>query len=201
MYTLYYLPGACSLATQVILRELDQPFELINKMTVGSISEVNPANSVPTLLHNESVLTEGAAIMWHLLNTYPSPFMPTDTNNQQKALTDIMFANATMHPAYGRLFFLNQHATESEPLFPLFSAAAQEISRLWHIVELRLQSQPYLGGDEVSAADIMLTVYAQWGALFPVDIQLGPNTQAMLARVQSRPSFIASVNAEQQNSQ
>ena len=36
MYTLYFLPSACSLATQAILNELNQPVELIHKGEAGN---------------------------------------------------------------------------------------------------------------------------------------------------------------------
>ena len=37
MYTLYFLPSACSLTTQAILNELNQPVALIHKGEAGSL--------------------------------------------------------------------------------------------------------------------------------------------------------------------
>ncbi len=50
MYTLYYLPDACPLATQVVLHELDQPVEIINMQTVENFSAINPVGTVPVLV-------------------------------------------------------------------------------------------------------------------------------------------------------
>ena len=37
MYTLYFLPGTCSLATQATLYKLIQPVELIHKGEAGNL--------------------------------------------------------------------------------------------------------------------------------------------------------------------
>lgn len=194
MYSLYFLPGACSLATQVVLRELDQPFELIHRDKQANFSNINPVNAVPALVEGEKIYTEGAAIIWHLLTEHPSALMPEDRDS---ALMDIMFANATMHPAYGRLFFLSQHDDAANRFSDLFESAAQAITALWRVVESRLQNQPFLGGEKASAADIMLAVYARWGGMFPVDIHMGPKTLSMLDHIYSSPSFVAALEAEQ----
>ncbi len=197
MYTLYYLPDACSLATQVVLRELQQPVTLINKQQVDNFSEINPAGVVPVLLDGEQVLLEGAAVMLHILNKHPNALMPSSAEGQQQALQDIMFANASMHPAYGRLFFLAGTDVDASVRQGLMEKAAEEVSRLWAVVEQRLQQQRFLGGEQLSAADIMLAVYSRWSAAFPVDIVIGPNTQAMLQHVIDRPTFQQALRAEQ----
>ena len=58
----------------------------------------------------------------------------------------------------------------------------------------------FRGGDQASAADIMLTVYSRWGASFPVDILLGHSTQKMLEAVQAMPNFQRALSAEQSQS-
>lgn len=131
--------------------------------------------------------------MWHLLNTHPSALL--NPNAKHTALEHIMFANATMHPAYGRLFFLSQ---QPEQHATLMQSAANAITKLWAVVETKLVDQPYLGGHSVSAGDIMLAVYARWGQMFDVDIEIGPNCQRMIAAVQARDSFQAAIAAEQQ---
>lgn len=201
MYTLYFVPGACSLATQVVLRELEQPVSLVHKARAEDFTAINPVGTVPVLASGDQVYTEGAAIMWYLLNRHPSSLLPQGEPARQQALTDIMFANATLHPAYGRLFFLSQNAKDDEQGAALMEAAAREVSRLWRIVETRLQSSPYLSGEDVSAADIMLAVYSRWGQFFSVDIEIGPKSRQMIERVLERPSFVASLAAEQACSQ
>ena len=199
MYKLYFSPGACSLATQVVLRELSQPVELINKQSVENFDEINPVGVVPLLLDGQLKLKEGAAIMLYLLEKHPNSMLPKSGELRQLAIQDIMFANATMHPAYGRLFFIERSiASELDKNAKLaaFNAAADAINQLWGVVETRLVEQDYLGGTTPSAADIMLAVYARWGEFFPVDIKIGKRTQAMLNKVQSMTSFQQSIDAE-----
>lgn len=196
MYTLYFLPGACSLATQVILRELNQPFELVHRQDAPHFSELNPAGTVPVLTHGRQVYNEGAAIVLELLQAHENPFGVGANGVSQTVLENILFANATMHPAYGRLFFIDQAIANPEAKLQAFNAAAQKINALWAVVEKKLNDRSFLGGETLSPADILLAVYSRWGAFFPVDISIGASTEAMLSRVISRESFQLALKAE-----
>jgi len=194
MYTLYYMQGACSLATQVVLHELDQNVKIIDKNNVKDFSEINPVGTVPVLINGDKTLTEGAAIILHLLNKHENSLFPDDNDKQQKAIEDIMFANATMHPAYSKLFFIAQNISDENAKLEAFNAAAKNINDLWQVVENKLER---LGAYTLSAADIMLAVYATWGQYFPVELIFGERTTKMLTTVQSMASFKKSVQAEQ----
>jgi glutathione S-transferase len=200
MYNLYFSPGACSLAVQVVLRELGQPFELINKASVANYQQINAVGAVPALEVDGTVLTEGAAIILYLLHKHANDLLPDEASARQQAIQQLMFANATVHPAYGKLFFLNSQLADGAVKQQLLRAAAEQISKLWQLVETRLQSQPYLGGQHYSAADILLAVYAGWGQFFPVTIDIGLRAQAMIDKVRALPGYQAAVAAEQQAS-
>lgn len=200
MYTLYYLPGACSLATQVVLHELDQAVEIIDKQQVDNFAAINPVGTVPVLVDNGNTRREGAAVILYLLNKHQNTMLPAIGAARDIAIQDIMFANATMHPAYSRLFFIAQNISDEQAKQSAFEVAAQAINSLWQVVEQQLENQAFLGGEQPSAADIMLAVYSRWGASFPVDILLGHNTQKMLDAVQAMPNFQRALAAEQRQS-
>ncbi len=197
MYTLYFLPDACSLATQVILNELDQPVEIIHQQSVANFSVINPVGTVPVLIDGDVVKTEGAAVILYLLNKHQNALLPTSGEAYERGVENIMFANATMHPAYSRLFFIAQYIADESVKQLAFEAATAAINHLWQVVENKLTMQPYLSGNKPSAADIMLAVYSRWGASFPVQISLGKNTQKMLSAVQALPSFQLALANEQ----
>lgn len=204
MYTLYYSPSACSLATQVVLHELGQDVEIINVDTVENFKSINPVGAVPVLIEEtqgqKKIYTEGAAIMLHLLNHHQNTLLPKDGDGRYRAIENMLFANATMHPAYGRLFFITQNIEDQVAKNTALKAAANILSNLWQVVEDKLAEQPasenYLGGKQVSAADIMLTVYSRWGASFPVNITMGTRTQKMIESVLEMPSFKRALAAE-----
>jgi len=196
MYTLYYMPSACSLATHVVLRELGQDVNLIDREQASNFSDINPVGSVPVLTDGDNTLTEGVAILMHLFDKHKSSMLPEESAARQKAIRDILFANATMHPAYGKLFFIGQRISDESAKTEAYTAAAEAINNLWNVVEGRLNDGTFLGGDTPSAADIMLTVYSRWGAYHPVDITFGPKTTKLLAAVQDMPNFKKSVEAE-----
>ena len=96
MYTLYYLTGACSLATQVVLNELGQSVTIIDKNKVDDFSQINPVGSVPVLVADEKTLREGAAIMLYLLDKHQNTMLPSSGVAREQGVQDIMFANATI---------------------------------------------------------------------------------------------------------
>ena len=176
MYVLYYSQGACSVATQVVLRELGQEVKLIDVQQIDNFKAINPVASVPVLIDGDDTLTEGAAIMLHLLTKHKNALFPEKASERQQAIQDIMFANATMHPAYSRLFFLAQNINDEFVKQATLNKAAESINLLWQVIESQLTDKVFLGGDSPSAADIMLSVYSRWGAYFPVDIIIGEKT-------------------------
>lgn len=200
MYTLYYLPGACSLAIQVVLNELNQAVSIVDKQQVDDFEQINPIGSVPVLMADGKTLREGAAILLYLLNKHHNTLLPSSGVAREQGIQDIMFANATMHPAYGRLFFIAQTISNEQVKQLALQAAAEAITSLWQVIELQLVGQKYLGGTQPSAADILLTVYSRWEAHHPVDIPKGLKTRKMLEAVQSMPSFQLALEAEDRQS-
>jgi glutathione S-transferase len=188
------------LATQVVLNELNQAVTIIDKNKVDDFSLINPVGSVPVLVADKKTLREGAAIILYLLNKHENTLLPSTGVAREQGIQDIMFANATMHPAYGRLFFIAQSISNEEVKQSAFEAAAVAITSLWQVIELQLAEKAFFGGDQPSAADILLTVYSRWGAHFPVDIPMGTNTKKMLEAVLSTPSFRDALAAEERQS-
>ena len=196
MYTLYYLQDACSLATHTILNELKQTVDLVDFNQLQDPGAINPLNTVPVLQDGDKTLFEGAAIMLYLLEKHQSPMLPQAGPAREQAIEDILFANATMHPAYSRLFFIDRNISDPNAQDEAYQAAAAHINALWESVEARLQHQPFLGGATASAADIMLCVYSRWGAAFSVDLHIGEKTQAMLESIKALPAFTRAVAVE-----
>jgi glutathione S-transferase len=196
VYTLYYSQGACSVAIQVVLRELGQDLNIIDVSKLKNFKDINPVGSVPVLVDGNNILTEGAAIMLHIINKHKSSLFPESENDRQHVIQNIMFANATMHPAYSKLFFLEQNVSDMKTKQAALNAAAKSINQLWQVVEKQLKDKTFLGGDSPSPADIMLAVYSRWGAYFPVDITFGVKTSKMLSAVKAMPNFIKTDEAE-----
>lgn len=196
MYTLYFLPDACSLATQSIINELGQPLTLVHKLDTENYETLNPIGTVPVLLDGDRVLNEGVAIILHLLNKHKNNLIADNDKQRQQAIENMLFANASMHPAYGRLFFIDRNITHFEAKLDAFLAAANTINTLWRAVESKLGNNNFLGGNNVSPADFMLAVYSRWGQIFPVEITVGPHTAQMIERVICRDSFQLALQRE-----
>lgn len=197
MYTLYFIPGACSLATQAILNELDQESTLVHKLEADHFETLNPVGTVPVLVDGGKVLNEGVAIILHLLNKHKNRLIPESGDARHQAIEHMMFANATIHPAYGRLFFAQANVTDPAVRQQIFDSAAVAINKLWQVVEAKLEHMPFLGGQDISPADILLAVYSRWGDFFPVDIVLGPHSRQMVDAVLKRDSMQRAIQREQ----
>ena len=200
MYKLYYSPGACSMATHVLLNELGEKIILVN---VGEASgenkremlKINPRGTVPTLVDDGQVIREGAAIILHLLGKHKNALLPASGPERTTAIEWLMFANATLHPAYARGFFALKNF-EGEFQAKVLGVVIPMINKLWEEVEERLANSPYIAGKELTAADILITVIANWSGKF-AGIQIGENTKNLFRKVIARPSYQKALATEQ----
>jgi glutathione S-transferase len=199
-YQLYYAPGACSMAIHAVLLECGQTATLhpVNLAAPRSpeFLKVNPRGSVPVLVADGHAIREGGAQIVYLCDTHQSPLIPASGVARAKALEWLMFANSTLHPAYGRLFFLRKTLGDAHMQSPAWQAGEAAIQTLWDELEAELASKPFLCGDAVTAGDILVSVIANWGAWLPNPPTFGPNLKAYFARVSARPAFQKALAAE-----
>src|SRR5271157_3757143 len=77
MLTLYYSPGACSMAPHIALEEAGAPYTLQlvsipkGEQQAAKYLNVNPRGKVPTLMTDEGVLTENVAILTYIARSSP----------------------------------------------------------------------------------------------------------------------------------
>ncbi len=201
MYTLYYSPGACSMAIHVLLNELKQPVKLENtaitegKNRSAEFMKINPRGQIPVLVDGDNIIREGGAMMIYLIEKHNSPLLPEKGIDRAVALEWLMFCNATLHPAYSRVFFLMRNTSNEATKEELLNITFAQINKLWLEVEARLQNNKYLCGDNITAADILLTVIANWSGNFP-QIQIGALAKQLFLKVIARPSYKTALELE-----
>src|SRR5438552_15468664 len=110
MLTLFFTPGASSMAPHIALHEIGVPFErrpisLAKKEhRAPAYLAINPEGKVPTLLIDGRRLTEVAGILFYLAKRYPeAELLPTgDIEAEAQAVSWMSFIAATGHPARRR---------------------------------------------------------------------------------------------------
>ncbi len=110
MLTLFFAPGASSMAPHIALHEVGATFEprpisLSRKENRDpAYLSINPEGKVPTLLIDNRPLTEVAGILFYLARTNPDarlwPFSGAETEAQ--AISWMSFIASTIHPARRR---------------------------------------------------------------------------------------------------
>jgi glutathione S-transferase len=203
MYTLYYLPGTCSLAVHVALNEIGAEFKTVSvsvpdgQPRPADFLKINPRGNVPVLEKNGVTQREAAAILISLLDEHKHALLPSNGAARAAVLEWLCFANASLHPAYARCFFQHKNLGATAAENPLYAPAIAHVQSLWNDVEQQLTGRDYICSADCSVADILLTVIANWSPMLKKPIIFGPNTKALFNRVIARPSYQKAMAAEQ----
>jgi len=197
---LYYAPGACSLATHILLREAALPFELekvdIKKKTTEHGEDwmaLNPKGYVPALrLDDGDVVTENVVLHGYVADQKPetklAPAHGTKARLKQDELA--VYISTEIHKSYGPLF--NPAITDDAR-----KAAIDKLMSRYKLIEQRLSDgRTYLTGDNFATVDAYLFTVTNWAGSLKVDLSSLPNLQAYQKRVAARPAVQASLVAE-----
>jgi glutathione S-transferase len=110
MLTLYFAPGASSMAPHIALYEIGVPFEAKpiswakKEHRSPAYLAINPEGKVPTLLIDGRPLTEVAGILFYLARRFPQAGLPPagDIEAEAGVISWMSFIASTVHPARRR---------------------------------------------------------------------------------------------------
>lgn len=197
---LYYSPGACSMASHVILREIGKPFEIEKVDGKTKTTErgtdfwtVNAKGAVPALeIADGEVLTEGAAILQYIADSNGATELAPAAGTLARARVQEMlnFVASELHKAFSPLFMPGKTEEELE-------AVKQTIGKKFDWLESRLaDGRPYLTGNAFTVADAYAFVVSNWANVKNISLAKWPKLEAFVARVGTRPAVLATMQAE-----
>ena len=191
---LYYLPGACSLASHIALIEAGiahQAFAVDRqtKRTADGqdFNAFNPKGYVPALvLDDGQVLTETPALLPYIgaLNPASKLIPPPGSLGHFRVTEWCVYLSTEVHKALGPIF---RPDTPEEQKAKQREIATNRLK----LVEAALASQPYVTGADFTVADAYLYVILSWTPRTGLDLSGLPRLADFLARVGQRPAVIA----------
>ena len=204
MMTLYFSPGACSLASHIGLEETGAPYEIKpillakGQQRTEEYLKINPRGKVPALSVDGKILVENTAILTYLARRFPEKrLMPTDPAEEARGIATMCWFSSVAHPAFQRCMrperFADGEAAQAavkENGRKSFWANLQEIDSM-------LQANDWVMGREFTVVDGYALVFYGWGARggFPIK-ELSAYT-AWQTRMMQRPTVKKSVESEE----
>jgi glutathione S-transferase len=190
---LYYKAGACSMASHIILNELNVAFSLEKVdtekgMTGGGIhyNTINPNGYVPALeCKNGEVLTENIAILQHLGRLNPEQqLVPASENFDYVRLQELLSYLATeLHKAYSPFFSTTTLDNTARKM------AEEKIAKGIDVIDNRLtEGRQFLIGPDYTVADAYAFVILNWSSVIHFSLAPWPNTNAFMQRIYNRPA-------------
>ena len=152
---------------------------------------MNPNGLIPVLKDGDLVMFESAAILRYLSAQYGSDsFWPKQPKNRARLDAWAEWTKTTLCPVLiYQVFWTLIRTPKSERNPEMLAAQIVELGRLMGLAAAELGDKPFLGGDALSFADVMLghTLYRY----FTLEIERPdlPNLQAYYERLQSRPGY------------
>lgn len=194
---LYYVPGACSLAPHIVMRELGMKFDL-EKVSGGKtdkgndFNKVNPNSYVPVLeLDNGEKLTEAQVVLQYLADQKPEAnLLPKfGTMDRYRVLELLNYEATELHKRFGVLF------DKSVPENAREASIKKIASRLDHLQNM-LGEKEFLRGNTFTVADAYGFVILSWLGYMGMDLKKWPTLAKYVERISQRPSVKAALEAE-----
>lgn len=198
---LYTKPGACSMADHIVLRWIGKPFDLqvmdAAGMKTQDFLQLNPAGAVPMLDVDGWVLTQNAAILNFLADTFPESGLGGDGTPKSRAEINrwLAFLNADLHTAFHPMFGSTRYLGDETMIEKSKSNAREKLRELYERVDAQLAGKDWLTGSR-SIADPYLFVTLRWARGTQVDLSGLENLAKFFERMRADADVAAAMEAE-----
>jgi glutathione S-transferase len=200
MLTLYYAPGACSLASHIVLEESGEKYEgkrvdlAKGEQRTEAYLKIHPLGRVPALLlDNGEPLTENTAILPYLGKRFG--LWPKDALAEAKALSLIGYFASSVHPAHAHISRPERYATDTA----MFPNIQEQGRKTFHgylkQVDGMLAGRQWLS-DQYSVLDPYGLLFYAWGLRRELPVAELKNYSAFKDRMLQRPAVRRIVEEE-----
>lgn len=153
---------------------------------------MNPNGLVPTLRDGDLVIWESHAIVRYLAARYgEGSLWPTDPAARAVADQWTDWTATTFQPAWITVFWNLVRTPPQQHDREAIAAAVEDTNRCFAILDARLATSPYLGGDALTYADVVAGVALYRWTTMEVSRNPAPHVEAWHARLRERPAFEA----------
>lgn len=196
---LFYSPGACSMASHIVLHEVGQPFEIERVDTHAKKTEsgadywaINPKGKVPVLQVEGEVLTEGPSILQFVADRAGESTLAPKPGTMARARVNEMlnYIGTELHIAFQPLF--NPASDDAAK-----DKARKNVGAKLDWLEGKLaDGRQFLTGQNFTVADAYGFVVANWSNFTGIDLSGWPKVKDFVGRVAGRPAAQAAMKAE-----
>lgn len=204
MLTLYYSPGACSMASHIGIEEAGAPYEerptilAKGEQKTDAYLKINPRGKVPALSVDGKVLTENTAILTYLAKRFPEKrLLPTDPVEEARCISTLAWLSNTVHPSFTHIArperFVSAEAHQAdvkETGRKSFWANCQEIDGL-------LKGKEWMMGAQYTVCDPYALVFYGWGSRIELPMKELASYTAFKDRMLKRPAVRKVLESEQ----
>ncbi|MAL10090.1 MAG: glutathione S-transferase [Maricaulis sp.] len=203
-FTLYGAPGTGSVCVETVLELIGAGFRFVpaspfeDGEEVARLKAVNPLLQVPALeLPDGTIMTESAAILLYLTETYPDAGLAPAPGTAERAvfLRWLTFLAANFYSTYAISDKPGRFYEDPSGHDMLVRGALARRRALWQLMEAQVEPAPYLCGANMNVLDIYTAMMSHWSpgrawfkANCPVLAQSVARTEAhdVVARVFAR---------------
>jgi glutathione S-transferase len=192
MLTLFYAPGACSMAPHIVLEEGGEKYEpkrmdlSKGEQKTAEYMKIHPLGRVPALkLEDGTPITENTAILPFLGKRFD--LWPTDAVKEAQALSLIGFFAASVHPANAHVGRPERY-TEDKSAFPGLQAMGKKTYHGYmKQIDDMFAKREWLS-DKYSVLDPYAFVFYVWGTRRELPMAELKNYSAFKDRMVKRPA-------------
>lgn len=197
---LYYKPGACSLASHIVLNLLGDKYEVDKvdtalKTTEGGedYKKINPQNVVPALKVNDGrILTENPALLTYLSGLKPElELLPSDAFEKAEVLEKLAFTSSELHKSFSP-FFSGKELSEREKVNQIEIIG----SKLEYFENILSDEREYLHGDKIRVSDYFLFVVANWANVIGFGLKRWERVNALVNKISKLPHVVQTMKKE-----
>ena len=199
---LYYMTGACPLATHIVLEWIGAPYEIEevkrDQLKSPAYLKINPGGLVPALADGDAVLTENVAILHYLAELHPQAKLDGDGTPLGRAEVNrwLGFINSDVHQSFKPVFGPERFLADKTQHADLAAHAKDKLRGLFALVEARLAKHDWLGGAQRSIADPYLYVVLRWAKAKAVDLSGFTHIESFFQRMDADTGVKAALRAE-----
>ncbi len=204
MLTLYYAPGACSLAPHIMLEEVGAAFDTV-RLSIASGDHkrpeylaLNPLGRVPTLVDGGFPIAETQAILSYLGHRFAeSGLLPLNDLHRLAHCEQLLsFFSSSIHIAVAQVWRADRYVEDSAALEAVRAGGRRNLRQYFGMIETMLDDNDWLVGGRYSVADITPLIFYRWGLRMGEDMAAYPAWTGHASRLIARPAVQRAIATE-----